>query len=203
MGKHFDLTITDDCFSFQRKEARIAAEARLDGIYVIRTTVAAEVLDDAATVAAYKGLSRVERAFRSLKTVDLEIRPIHHWLSHRVRAHVFLCMLAYHVEWHLRARLAPMLYDDADKQAAAAERDSVVAKARRSAQARAKETTGRTADGLRVHSFHSLLADLATLTRSTVATALNPNYAFTVHTRPTPIQNKAFELLGIKPDRTQ
>ena len=203
VGKHFDLTITDDGFSFQRKEAAIADEAGIDGIYVIRTSVPAAVLDDAATVAAYKGLSQVERAFRSLKTVDLEIRPIHHWLSDRVRAHVFLCMLAYHVEWHLRALLAPMLYDDADKQAAAAERDSVVAKARRSAEARAKETTGRTADGLRVHSFHSLLADLATLTRSTVSTALNENYTFTVDTRPTPIHNKAFELLGVKPERTQ
>ncbi len=203
VGKHFDLTITDDRFSFRRNEAAIADEAKLDGIYVIRTNVAAEDLDDAATVAAYKGLSQVERAFRSLKTVDLEIRPIHHRLSHRVRAHVFLCMLAYHVEWQMRARLAPMLYDDADKQAAQAERDSVVAKARRSAEARAKETTGRMADGLRVHSFHSLLADLATLTRSTVATALNENYTFTVYTRPTAIQNKAFQLLGINPQRTQ
>ncbi len=203
VGKHFDLTITDDGFSFERKQAAIADEAKLDGIYVIRTTVPPEALDDAATVAAYKGLSRVERAFRSLKTVDLEIRPIHHRLSDRVRAHVFMCMLAYHVEWHLRARLAPMLYDDADKRAAAGERDSVVAKARRSAEARAKETTGRTADGLRVHGFHTLLADLATLTRSTVATALNENYTFTVDTRPTPIHNKAFQLLGVKPERTQ
>jgi len=203
VGKHFDLTITDDRFSFERKQAAIADEAKLDGIYVIRTNVPAAVLDDAATVGAYKGLSQVERAFRSLKTVDLEIRPIHHRLSDRVRAHVFLCMLAYHVEWQIRALLAPMLYDDADKQAAAAERDSVVAKARRSAEALAKETTGRTADGLRVHSFRSLLADLATLTRSTVSTALNPNYTFTVDTRPTPIHNKAFELLGVKPERTQ
>ena len=203
VGKHFDLTITDDRFSFERKQAAIADEAKLDGIYVIRTTVPAADLDDAATVAAYKGLSRVERAFRSLKTADLEIRPIHHRLSDRVRAHVFVCMLAYHVEWHMRALLAPMLYDDADKQAAATERPSVVAKARRSAEARAKETAGRTADGLRVHSFRSLLADLATLTRSTVSTALNENYTFTVDTRPTPIHNKAFQLLGVNPKRTQ
>jgi hypothetical protein len=203
VGKPFDLTITDDRFSFERKHAGIADEAKLDGIYVIRTAVPAEVLDDAATVGAYKGLSRVERAFRSLKTVDLEIRPIHHRLSDRVRAHVFLCMLAYHVEWHMRGLLAPMLYDDADKQAAADERESVVAKARRSAEALAKETTGRTADGLRVHSFHSLLADLATLTRSTVSTALNQNYTFTVDTRPTPIHNKAFQILGVNPERTQ
>ena len=203
VGKHFDLTITDDRFSFERKEAAIADEARLDGIYVIRTSVPAAVLDDSATVGAYKGLSQVEWAFRSLKTVDLEIRPIHHRLSDRVRAHVFVCMLAYHVEWHMRALLAPMLYDDADKQAAAAERPSVVAKARRSAEALTKETTGRTADGLRVHSFRSLLADLATLTRSTVSTALNENYTFTVDTRPTPIHNKAFQLLGVNPQRTQ
>ncbi len=120
-----------------------------------------------------------------------------------MRAHVLLCMLAYIVEWHLRARLAPMLYDDADKRAAAAERDSVVAKARRPAEARAKDASGRTADGLRVHSFRSLLADLATLTRSTVATALNENYTFTVDTRPTPIHDKAFQLLGVNARSTQ
>ena len=120
VGKHFDLTITDDRFSFERKQAAIADEAKLDGIYVIRTNVPAAVLDDAATVGAYKGLSQVERAFRSLKTVDLEIRPIHHRLSDRVRAHVFLCMLAYHVEWQMRALLAPMLYDGGTPEVVAA-----------------------------------------------------------------------------------
>ena len=139
----------------------------------------------------------VERAFRCLKTVDLHVRPIYHWLEDRVRAHVFLCMLAYYVEWHLRARLAPMLYDDDDKAAAEALRDSPVAKAQRSPTALAKSATGRTADGAPVHSFQSLLADLATLARNTIVTAIAPDRPFTILTRPTPIQQKAFDLLGI------
>jgi Transposase DDE domain len=174
MAKHFDLTITDTGCSFARKTDTIAAEAALDGIYVVRTSLPADTLDDAGTVRAYKSLAFVERAFRCLKTVDLQVRPIYHWLADRVRAHVFLCMLAYHVEWQMRARLAPMLYDDTDKEAAEAMRDSIVAKAGRSPKAIAKQTTGRTEDGLPVHSFQSLLADLATLTHNTVVTALAP-----------------------------
>jgi hypothetical protein len=139
----------------------------------------------------------IERAFRCLKTVDLHVRPIYHWLEDRVRAHVFLCMLAYYLEWSLRARLAPMLYDDDDKEAAAALRDSPVAKAHRSPRAVAKKATGRTADGAPVHSFQSLLADLATLARNTVVTAIAPDRPFTVLTRPTPLQQKAFDLLAI------
>ncbi|MCW5700356.1 MAG: IS1634 family transposase, partial [Rhodospirillales bacterium] len=159
MAKHFDLTITDDSFTFTRKVDAIAAEAALDGIYVIRSNVAADSLSDDDTVAAYKSLAHVEGAFRSLKTVDLQIRPLHHRLGSRVRAHVFLCMLAYYVEWHLRQKLAPMLYDDHDRDAATARRTSVVAKARRSPAADAKRNRGVTDDGLPVHSFHSLLAD--------------------------------------------
>src|SRR5512132_2544774 len=166
MAKHFDLAIADDRFTVARKTEAIAAEAALDGIYIVRTSLPATTLDDAGTVAAYKSLALVERAFRSLKTVDLQIRPLYHWLGTRVRAHVFLCMLSYHVEWHLRARLKPMLYDDDDRQAAAAERTSIVAKAGRSPAAQAKQTLGLTDDGLAVHSYHSLLADLATLTRN-------------------------------------
>ena len=139
----------------------------------------------------------VERAFRCIKTIDLHVRPIHPWLADRVRAHVFLCMLAYHVEWHMRARLAPMLFDDDDKEAAEALRDSPVAKAQRSPTAIAKQTTGRTADGMPVHSFRSLLADLATIARNTVFTALAPEHRFNILTRPTPLQQKAFELLAI------
>ena len=131
MAKHFELTISDDRFSFARKTREITAEAALDGLYVVRTSLPAATLDDVGTVRAYKSLALVERAFRCLKTVDLQIRPIYHGLADRVRAHVFLCMLAYHVEWHLRARLAPMLYDDADQEAAAAARASIVAKAER------------------------------------------------------------------------
>jgi hypothetical protein len=197
MAKHFALAITDDGFSFTRKTAAIAAEAALDGLYVVRTSLPAESLDDAGTVGAYKSLALVERAFRCLKTVDLQVRPIYHWLADRVRAHVFVCMLAYHVEWHMRARLAPMLYADADPEAAKARRASIVAKAQRSPSAIAKQTTGRTADGLPVHSFHSLLADLATLSRNTMVTALAPDHPFTLTTRPTPIQHQAFQLLGL------
>jgi len=197
MAKHFDIEITDDSFAFQRKHAQVAAEAARDGIYIIRTNLTAETMDDARVVSSYKSLAHVERAFRSLKTIDLEIRPIFHYLEDRVRAHVFLCMLAYHVEWHMRRDLAPMLYDDADKQAVMAARTSPVTKAPRSASARAKAASHRTPDGQTVHSFQSLLADLATLALNTIVTNANPNYPITVTTRPTPIQAKAFELLAL------
>ena len=203
MAKHFDLVIGEANFAFHRKAAAIAAEAALDGIYVVRTSLPQKALDNAATVGAYKSLAQVERAFRSLKTVDIHLRPIFHWTAPRVRAHVFLCMLAYHVEHHMRARLAPMLYDETDHEAAAAMRASIVAKAERSDAAKRKQTTGRIDDGLPVHSFQSLLADLATYCRIQATTALNEKYVLTLHTRPTPIQSRAFELLAINPDRTQ
>jgi hypothetical protein len=197
MAKHLDLDIADATFSFARKTAEIAAEAATDGVYVIRTSLTAETSDDAETVRSYKSLALVERAFRCIKTVDLHIRPVYHRLADRVRAHVFLCMLAYYLEWHMRQRLAPMLFDDTDKAVAEAMRPSAVATAKRSPPAVAKQTTGLTKDGLPVHSFHSLLGDLATLARNTVITAITPNYPLTVLTRPTPIQHKAFDLLGI------
>jgi Transposase DDE domain len=203
MAKHLTLDIADDRFAFARKAETIAAEAAIDGLYVVRTSLPAAALGDAGTVVAYKSLARVERAFRSLKTVDLRIRPLHHWLAPRVRAHVFLCLLAYHVEWHLRARLAPLLFDEDDHAAAAAERASIVAKATRSPAAIAKQTRGVAADGLPVHSFRSLLADLATLTRNETVTIRNPGYVLTLYARPTPHQQKAFHLLGIDPARTQ
>ena len=169
-------------------ERAIAAEATLDGIYVVRTSLPADTLDEAGAVRAYKSLALVERAFRCLKTVDLQVRPIYHWLADRVRAHVFLCMLAYHVEWQMRARLKPMLYDDADKDAAETARDSIVAKAQRSPEAVTKQTTGRTEDGLPVHSFHSLLADLATLSRNTHGHRARPRPSLHPHhqTHPDP-----------------
>ena len=201
MAKHFTLDIADSRFAFARKTEEIAAEAALDGIYVVRTSLPATALDDAATVRNYKSLSLVERAFRCLKTVDLQIRPVYHWLADRVRAHVFLCMLAYYLEWHMRRRLAPMLYDDTDKEAAQAQRTSVVAKAERSPAAITKQTTGQTQDGLPVHSFRTLLADLATLTRNTLVTAIDPERAFTVTARPTALQQKALDLLSLA--RTQ
>jgi transposase len=197
VAKHFTLTISDSEFSFARKHDAIDDEARLDGIYVIRTSLTAKTLDDSASVRAYKSLAQVERAIRSIKTVDLQIRPIFHWAAPRVCAHVCLCMLAYYVEWHLRQRLAPMLYDDADKEAAETLRTSVVAKAQRSPSAVAKQTYGTTPDGLPVHSLQSLLADLATLAQNTVVTALNPDHEFVLYTRPTAIQQKALHLLGV------
>ena len=197
MRKHFDLTITDDAFSFARKTAEIAAEAATDGLYVVRTSLPEATLGDAETVRSYKSLARVERAFRCLKTVDLHVRPIYHWLEGRVRAHVFLCMLAYYLEWHMRQRLAPMLFDDTDPDEAEARRCSVVAQAQRSKAAISKQTTGLTPDGLPVHSFRTLLADLATLARNTIITAITPLHPLIVLTRPTPIQQKAFDLLGL------
>jgi len=197
MAKHLDLNITDAAFSFTRKTTEIAAEAATDGVYVIRTSLPAETFNDAETVRSYKSLAVVERAFRCIKTVDLHVRPVYHRLADRVRAHVFLCMLAYYLEWHMRQRLAPMLFDDTDKQAAEAMRSSVVATAQRSPAAVAKQTTRLTDDGLPVHSFHSLLADLATLVRNTIVTAITPNYPLTVVTRPTPIQHKALALLRL------
>ena len=148
MRKHFDLTITDTGCGFARKTAAIAAEAATDGIYVVRTSLSAQVLDDAATVRSYKSLAQVERAFRCIKTVDLQVRPVHHRLAERVRAHVFLCMLAYYLEWHMRQHLAPMLFEETDKEAAEAGRKSAVAKAQRSQTALIKQTTGVTPDGL-------------------------------------------------------
>ena len=186
MAKHFTLDITDTRFSFARKTGEITVEAALDGLYAVRTSLPAAALDDTATVKSYKSLSLVERAFRCIKTVDLQIRPVYHWLADRVRAHVFLCMLAYYLEWHMRQRLAPLLYDDTDKDAAEAQRSSVVAKAERSPAAVIKQTTGRTEAGLPVHSFRTLLNDLATLTRNTLVTAISPEQPFTLTARPTP-----------------
>jgi hypothetical protein len=197
MRKHFDLTITDDTFSFARKNAEIAAEAATDGLYVVRTSLSEATLGDSDTVRSYKSLSLVERAFRCIKTVDLHVRPVYHWLEGRVRAHVFLCMLAYYLEWNMRQRLAPMLFDDTDPDEAEALRRSVVAPAQRSKAAIKKQTTGMTPDRLPVHSLRTLLAALATLARNTIITAINPNYPLTVVTRPTPIQQKAFDLLGL------
>jgi hypothetical protein len=153
MAKHFTLTITEDHFAFVRNQASIEAESQLDGIYVIRTNLAADDLAAPEVVRSYKDLSRAERAFRSLKTVDLEIRPIHHRLPDRVRAHVLLCMLAYYVEWHMRQVLAPVLFDDHQRDEAAAARTSIVAPAQRSTAAR-KAANKLTEDGLLCSAFN-------------------------------------------------
>jgi len=197
MAKHFIVTITDDTLTFTRNAAQIAAEAALDGVYVLRTSVAPATLDAAATVKAYKQLAHAERAFRSLKTVDIEVRPIHHRRADRVRAHVFLCMLAYYVEWHMRQALKPILFDDHDKPAADAARASIVAKARRSKAADRKAHTKRTDDGLAVHSFRSLLGDLATVTRNTMAMIGSPDATFVIYPQFTRVQARAFEMLGV------
>jgi hypothetical protein len=201
LAKLFDIAVGEDGFTFARNHARIAAEARLDGFYVIRTSVVDKTLAASDVVGAYKGLARVERAFRSLKTVDLHIRPIHHWLAPRVRAHVFLCMLACHVEWHMRERLKPMLFDDDDPTAAARERASIVAPAQPSPAALRKRASKLTADGGPVHSFQSLLRDLATCTLNEMTTTLNEAYSFTLVATPTPIQAQAFALLAVDPTK--
>jgi len=199
MGKHFELSITDSSFTWTRKAEQIRQEAALDGLYVVRTSVPAQDLPAEAAVTAYKGLAVVERAFRSLKTVDLNVRPIFHWNAERVRAHVFLCMLAYYVEWHMRETLKPMLFDDEYIDLARAARPSPVAKARRSDQAKAKDTTRLGEDGLPLHSFRTLLGDLATLAYNVCHTPLNPDAKIVMITRPTPVQEKAFRLLNISP----
>jgi transposase len=197
VAKHFDITISDDDFSFTRNIEQINAEAALDGVYVIRTSVNGEALDASSTVKAYKQLSNAERAFRSLKSIDIEVRPIHHRHPDRVRAHVFLCMLAYYVEWHMRQALKPILFDDHDKVGADAARTSIVAKAKRSAAADTKAATKRTDDGLPVHSFRSLLGDLATITRNIMAMNGRRDATFTLYPQLTAIQARAFQLLGV------
>jgi Transposase DDE domain len=197
MAKHFDIAITDHDFAFERKTAAIDAEALLDGIYVLRTDLKPATLDASATVSAYKKLANVERAFRSLKSVDLEVRPIHHRRAQRVRAHVLLCMLAYYLEWHMRQALKSILFDDHDKVAADAARASIVAKAERSSAAERKAATKRTADGGSVHSFRSLLDDLATVTRNIMAMVQRPDATFVLYPKLTPAQDRAFQLLGV------
>jgi len=197
MAKHFTRTITDTDFTFVRNDAAIAAEARLDGIYVLRTSVPQAEFAAETTVRSYKALATVERAFRSCKTVDLEVRPVYHWNEQRVRAHVFLCLLAYHLEWHMRQVLTPVLFDDHDRAAAETQRSSPVSKARVSPAAQRKAARKRTDDGQPVHSFRTLLADLATLTRNTVR--FGENLSATVLATPTPFQQHVFDLLGVSP----
>jgi len=201
LAKHFDIAIAEDGFTAHRNQAHIAEESRLDGFYVIRTSLENKVLAADNVVGAYKGLARVERAFRSLKTVDLHLRPIYHWLAPRVRAHVFLCMLACHVEWHMRERLKPILFDDDDPAAAARERASIVAPAQPSPAALRKRAGKLSAEGGPVHSFQSLLRDLATCTLNWMTTTLNQAYSFPLVTTPSAVQTRAFSLLAVDPVR--
>jgi hypothetical protein len=195
VGKHFALDITEKRFAFHLLQEQIAAEAALDGIYVIRTGVPKKQMSAADAVRNYKSLADVERAFRSLKTVDLKVRPIHHWLEDRVRAHIFLCMLAYYIEWHLREAWRPLLFADED-QAAKADRDPV-APAQRSTQALQKVHTHTLADGTPAHSFRTLLEELSSLVRNTCRTPgpVEHSPTFDLLTTPTPLQRRAFELI--------
>ena len=203
VAKHFEVTIGDASLAFRRNPDSIAREARLDGIYVVRTSVPAEAMAATETVQAYKDLARVERAFRCLKTVDLEIRPVRHWMADRVRAHVFLCMLAYHVEWHLRHALAPLLFHDTEIAAARAERRSPVRKTEPSRSAKTKKATGRNDDGQPVMAFADLMDHLGTLARNTLAAPLQDNRSIVLYSTPTRLQEATFERLGIDPRRVQ
>jgi Transposase DDE domain len=193
MGKYFRWEITAAGLSFERDPERIARDAALDGIYVLRTSLKPERLDAAETVRSYKRLAQVERAFRVLKGLELEIRPIHHRLADRVRAHVLVCLLAYYLEWHMRRVLAPLLFTDEQPQP----QDSPVAPAQRSASAQAKARTKRTAGGLAVQSFHDLLRDLATIVKNRIQPMLKSLVPFDIITRPTPLQKHALQLLGL------
>ncbi len=190
VGKHFELEITENSFTYRRNQEKIDEEARLDGVYVIRTSVSD--MEAGALVSSYKGLSGVERAFRTLKTVHIEVRPIRHRRVERVRAHVFICMLSYYVIWHMRRALAPLLFQDEAPEEG--ERRSVVAPAVRSRGAQQKAQTKRTADGFPVHSLETLLMDLATLTKNRMRFG---RATFEQVTSPTPLQKRAFELLDI------
>jgi hypothetical protein len=188
MAKHLILDIGEGSLSWSRDQAAISAEAALDGIYVIRTPVPAAALDAPGTVTAYKNLSRVERDFRSIKADDLDLRPIHHWLEDRVRAHVLICMLAAYLTWHLRKTLAPLTYTDEQPP----QQTSPVAPARRSAHAAGKAAAHASPDGQILRSFRGLLDHLATLTRATVTIG---GATFDKISDPTPVQRRAFDLI--------
>jgi hypothetical protein len=193
VAKHFELAITDTSFSFRRKDEAIAAEAALDGLYIIRTSLDAAHMDGADCVRNYKALANVERAFRSLKTVDLKLRPIHHRLADRVRAHILLCMLAYYVEWHMREAWRELMFADEDQQAKAT-RDPV-APAKRSQAALAKVAAHTLDDGTPAHSFSTLMAELSTIVRNTCRTPGRDGPTFNITTTPNAKQQRALEML--------
>ena len=196
VAKHFELVITDSSFTFTRMADNIAAEAALDGLYIIRTSVQAQRMDAATCVRTYKSLAQVERAFRSIKTMDLKVRPIHHHLEDRVRAHIFLCMLAYYVEWHMREAWAALMFDDED-QAAKLTRDPV-APATRSQAAMQKVRSRTLEDGSPTHSFQTLIKELETIVRNTCRTPKNAGDApsFEITTMPSDKQKRALDLIS-------
>ena len=199
MAKHFELEIADGVFAYRRRTDAIAEEAALDGLYVVRTSVSAERLGTSAVVETYKRLSAVERDFRALKSDDLLVRPIFHYREDRVRAHLFLCFLAAYVRWHLEAAWAPLLYRDEAPPA----RTDPLGPPERSPGALRKERDHRTPEGFPVHSFPTLMGELATLTRNRVVPAgTDEQAAFEVLAEPTPLQARAFELIGVSPATT-
>ncbi len=198
VGKYFSIAITETSFSYSLNERAIAKDSALDGVYIIRTSVKPETLDAAQTVRAYKSLSTVEQAFRSYKSIDLKVRPIYHRLEQRVKAHVFLCMLAYYVEWHMRKALAPLLFDDEKVTVEPEQTSSVVAPSKRSKKARAKAATKKTSEKLPVHSFRTLMTDLATIVKNKFqSSGLETSLMFEKITQPTPLQQKALDLLEV------
>ena len=197
--KHFEITIRDTSMSWVRRHEKIAAEARFDGIYVIRTSL--EDIEPDAAVAAYKSLSAVERAFRTAKS-HLKVRPVYVYSEDHVRGHVFLCMLAYYVQWHMRQRLVPLLFEDDDRPAARAKRKTPVEKAEVSPSARRKADTKRTPDGFPVHSFETLLDDLSSVALNKVRLPGEPESELAIVTQPTRLQARAFQLLDVNPSRS-
>ena len=170
----------------------------MDGLYIIPTSLDEETLSATDRVKAYKNLSQVEQAFRSYKTVDLKVRPIYHYTAERVKAHIYLCMLSFYVEWHMRELLAPILFDEDDWEAAAGRKESVVSPAKKSEKAKNKANKKRTSDNLPVHSFQTLLDDLATIVKNTISTKIgSKSFVFEKITQPTAIQQRAIDLLGI------
>lgn len=196
MAKHFDLTITESSFTFTRNEERIQEEAALDGLYAVRSSVDKQQMNAEQVVETYKSLAKVERAFRCMKTVDLSLRPIYHHNEDRIRAHVFICMLAYYVEWHMRERLRAVLFADNDRSSAAASRESIVAPAQRSESAKRKDGNRRTDDGHPVQSFHDILKDLGTLCRNRIRIS-EYDAEYDKLTNPTPYQQHVLGLLGV------
>jgi len=199
--KHFEITVTDSDMSWRRKEGKIRAEAALDGIYIVRTSLGSCDIGAEEAVSAYKSLSRVERAFRSIKTTSLRVRPIYVYSENHVRGHVFLCVLAYYLEWHLRRGLAPLMFEDDDREGAGKKRSTPVEKAEVSDSAKRKSRTKKTEEGFCVHSFRTLMEDLATLSLNEVTLPGSSEHRFPMITEPTLLQSRAFELLDVEPGR--
>ena len=203
MEKHFCFEIDENSFIYTRDEEKIAQESSLDGIYIIRTNVAPERMKEKDAVKAYKNLAAVERAFRCIKTVDLEVRPIYHRLPDRVRSHIFICMLAYYVEWHLKKKLETILFEDHEKDIASELRQSIVAPSKRSPAAQKKVQKKRTRDDLPVLSYKEVLRYLSTIVKNTIQPRLKGAMAFYKVTHPTTLQQRILDLLGTKLDCTQ